>query len=105
MICPECNIDLACPCESCKGWENNKPKWISKDHNGIHIMKCPVCGFWHTEEYWMDFMCHGKIQADIMWDCQKDIPEYKQIANEHLAKYPEVVDKEQLRLDAKEWVK
>ena len=57
MKCPKCQTYLECPCNSCKDrlsesdvtWE-----WIQDGKQ--EFIKCPVCGYFDTEEGWDNIM-------------------------------------------------
>lgn len=56
MNCPECNIELYCPCNFCQKARKDKTVVLWKWINGEFI-KCPNCGYvahadkWENIEY------------------------------------------------------
>ncbi len=50
MICPKCNYEQYCPCESCKDkLPEGKKAWIWIDGE---LIKCGNCGFTHYVDWW-----------------------------------------------------
>lgn len=69
MSCPNCEIDLSCPCKNCVGYRKKKGKfeallweWIDGE-----TMRCPICGFTHNANFWeeYDFYLYDKERGMI----------------------------------------
>ena len=54
MSCPDCKIELHCPCSSCKERNDGKLRWINV-RNKIEQIKCPTCGFIASMSFWEDW--------------------------------------------------
>jgi len=53
--CPDCEIELCCPCDSCGERNRGKLKDIWKNNDkGILQIECPNCGFTASMEFWTD---------------------------------------------------
>jgi hypothetical protein len=56
MKCPKCNVDLQCPCPSCRSreppglHESDHYKWRADGE----IIECPNCGFAAHADFWLD---------------------------------------------------
>lgn len=57
MSCPNCKIQLECPCENCQKWRKKDGKvevllweWIDGE-----TMGCPICGFTEHADIWQDY--------------------------------------------------
>jgi len=62
MTCPNCKIELACPCHSCITHRKEKGKmvflleeWFTDPETGTELVRCPICGFTQTFDFWEDF--------------------------------------------------
>ena len=49
MYCPNCNVELFCPCRNCKDGNKGKIKW---KWTGGDYIKCPKCGFLAHCDHW-----------------------------------------------------
>ncbi len=65
MNCPECNLDLQCPCTNCVSYfGTDRDCWIDTKEEvtpvgktekvSIEVMKCPKCGYFNTPDGWLD---------------------------------------------------
>jgi len=53
--CPDCGVELSCPCKSCAENTKGKLKEIWQENKeGIFQIKCPKCGFTASGDYWLD---------------------------------------------------
>jgi len=57
MTCPNCGVELDCPCSNCQGYRKRNGKistllweWVDGE-----TMMCPVCGFSASADYWQDW--------------------------------------------------
>ncbi len=56
MTCPNCHIELECPCKNCQRWREKEGKiatlaweWIDGE-----TMRCPICFFEARADVWQD---------------------------------------------------
>jgi hypothetical protein len=57
MTCPNCEIELKCPCKSCQKRRKDRGEVAAllEEWPGNDLIRCPVCGFTHTMDFWEDF--------------------------------------------------
>lgn len=69
MSCPNCEIDLSCPCKNCVGYRRERGEfkallweWIDNE-----TMQCPICGFYAHANIWedWDFYLYDKAREKL----------------------------------------
>jgi hypothetical protein len=57
MTCPNCQIELKCPCSNCSGYrlKNGRVEALLWEWVDGETMRCPVCGFTHLADFWEDY--------------------------------------------------
>ena len=77
MACPNCKIELECPCRNCQEWRERGgevaalvEEWV--DGNTI---RCPICGFTHNANFWEahEFHLYDKERGDLYPEAEKQI--------------------------------
>jgi len=69
MACPNCEIDLSCPCRNCVSYrnKNGKPHVLNWEWLTGEIMMCPICGFTDHANFWeeYDFYLYDKERGKL----------------------------------------
>jgi len=73
MSCPDCNTPLWCPEDCCAERNKDKVKYINIDKDDTWKIKCPVCGFTSSAEFFDDYFYDKHHASEFIKSLKKQL--------------------------------